>query len=172
MQALLGLAIMVCRMVVLRFSQHPDDQERGFVGNTILLTQPCPEEIVQALPPPDSDVSKYVSVCFNTQTMTAQDVGKHHALEIDPDEYIRCSELRKKVCPVFADVHIDKQQVAEQWPVRAVPNAIILGAQAMHIHPPSMHARTRGQHATACRARRRIRALPMDNAAQPCGCAW
>ena len=57
-QALLGLAIMVCRLVVLRHSEHPDDQEKGFVGNTILLTQPRPEEIMQKLPPADAEVSK------------------------------------------------------------------------------------------------------------------
>ena len=49
MKALLGLAIMVCRMVALRYSEHEEDQERGFVGNTILLTQPNPEEVIQKL---------------------------------------------------------------------------------------------------------------------------
>ena len=57
--------------------------------------------------------------------------GKHRALEIDPEEYIRCSGLRKKVCPVFADVQVDEQQVRAQWPERAVPTAILQGAQAM-----------------------------------------
>ena len=131
MEALLGLAVMVCRMVVLRHSEHPDDQEKGFVVNTILLTQPRPEEIMQTLPPPDAEVSKYLSVCFNNQKMTAADVGKHRALEIDPEEYIRCSVLRKKVCPVFASVSVDEQQVRAQWPGRAVPTAIVQGAQAM-----------------------------------------
>ena len=60
-KALLGLVIMVCRLIVLRHSEHPDDQEKGFVGNTILLTQPRPEEIIQKLPPPDAEVSKYMS---------------------------------------------------------------------------------------------------------------
>ena len=75
MKALLGLAVMVCRMVVLRHSEHPDDQEKGFVGNTILLTQPRPEEIMQTLPPPNTEVSKYLSVCFNNRNMTTIDVG-------------------------------------------------------------------------------------------------
>ena len=43
---------MVCRLIVRRPSEQPDDQEKGFVGNTILLTQPRPEEIIQKLPPP------------------------------------------------------------------------------------------------------------------------
>jgi len=111
MQALLGLAIMICRLVVLRYSEHADDQEKGFVGNTILLTQPRPEEVMQKLPPPDAEISKYLSVCFNNQTMTTADVGKHRALEIDPEVYIRCSELRKMVCPVFAEVEVDAEQV-------------------------------------------------------------
>ena len=84
-KALLGLAIMVCRLIVLRHSEHPDDQEKGFVGNTILLTQPRPDEIMQTLPPPNAEVSKYLPVCFNNQNMTTADVGKHRALEIDPE---------------------------------------------------------------------------------------
>ena len=108
-KALLGVAIMVCRLIVLRHSEHPEDQEKGFVGNTILLTQPRPEEIIQKLPPANDEVSKYMSVCFNNQSMTTADVGKHRALEIDPEEYIRCSELRKKVCFIFAEVQLNEQ---------------------------------------------------------------
>ena len=71
---------------------------------------------MQTLPPADDEVSNYLSVCFNNQKMTTADVGKHKALKIDPQEYISCSELRKKVCPVFAEVRIDKEQVRTQWP--------------------------------------------------------
>jgi hypothetical protein len=141
MEALLGLAIMICRLIVLRYSEHSDDQEKGFVGNTILLTQPRPEEVMQKLPPPDAEVSKYLSVCFNNQTMTAADVGKHRALEIDPEEYIRCSELRKRVCPVFAEVEVDAEQVRTQWPERAVPTAITqaaLGMDTLHTFSPTL----------------------------------
>ena len=52
-KALLGMAIMICRLVVLRHSEHEEDQEKCFVGNTILLTQPRPQEIMQTLPPVD-----------------------------------------------------------------------------------------------------------------------
>ena len=41
--------------------------------------------------------------------MTTADVSKHKALKVDPQEYISCCELRKKVCPVFAEVQIDKE---------------------------------------------------------------
>ena len=85
-KALLGLAIMICRLVVLRHSEHEEDQEKGFVGNTILLTQPRPQEIMQTLPPADDEVSNYLSVCFNNQKVTTADVGKHKALKIDPQE--------------------------------------------------------------------------------------
>ena len=50
-EGLLGLAIMLCRLTVLRYTDSPDEQEKGFVGNTILLAQPKPEEIMRALPP-------------------------------------------------------------------------------------------------------------------------
>ena len=73
--------------------------------------------------------------------MTTADVGKHRALEIDPEEYMRCSELRKKVCPVFAEVQLDEQPLRTQWPDRAVPTAILQGAQAMdtlHTFKPTL----------------------------------
>ena len=95
---------MICRLVVLRYSEHEEDQEKGFVGNTILVTQPPPQEIMQKLPPANDEVSNYLSVCFKNQKMTTAYVGKHRAFNIDPREYISCSELRKKVCPVFAEV--------------------------------------------------------------------
>ena len=97
MKSLLGLAIMVCRMIALRYSEHEEDQEKGFVGNTILLAQPSPEEVIQKLPPADAEVSKYLSVCFNNKTMTKEDVCKHRALETDPQQYIKCIELRKQM---------------------------------------------------------------------------
>ena len=96
---------------------------------------------MQTLPPADDEVSNYLSVCFNNQKMTTADVGKHKALKIDPQEYIRCSELRKKVCPVFAEVRIDKEQVRTQWPDGAVPAAILQGAQGMdtlHTFKPTL----------------------------------
>ena len=73
--------------------------------------------------------------------MTTADVGKHWALEIGPEEYIRCSELRKKVCPVFAEVQLDEQQLRTQWPERAVPTAILQSAQGMdtlHTFKPNL----------------------------------
>ena len=51
-----GLATVICRLIVLRYSEHEEDQEKGFVGNTILLTQPRPQEIIQKLPPTDEQV--------------------------------------------------------------------------------------------------------------------
>ena len=140
-QALLGLAIMVCRLVVLRHSEHPDEQEKGFVGNTILLAQPPPEEIMSALPPTSADVSKYLSVCFNGHKVSAAALGAQKALQVDPDEYIRCVRLRQKVCPVFADVALATDRVYSQWPGRGVPSAIVEGAQAMdtlHTFTPTL----------------------------------
>ena len=58
---------MICKLVVLRHSEHKEGQVKGFVGNTILLKQPRPQEIMQKLPPADDEVSQYFSVCFNNQ---------------------------------------------------------------------------------------------------------
>ncbi len=63
--------------------------------------------------------------------MTTAHVGKHKALHTDPQPYIRCSELRNTVCPVFAEVHLDKEQLRTQWPERAVPAAVLQCAQGM-----------------------------------------
>ena len=162
MQALLGLAIMVCRLVVLRYSDHPDDQEKGFVGNTILLAQPRPEEIKQALPPPNTEIPNYLSVCFNSQTISPRDVGAQKALEVDPAEYISCTELRRKVCPVFADVELDAEQVRRQWPEKAVPAALVESAQAMdtlHTFTPTMDGPA-SMRAATCQ-------LPSSDAGKP-----
>jgi hypothetical protein len=51
------------------------------------------------------------------------------------------SELRKNVCPVFAEVQIDKQQIVAQWPERAVPTDILQGAQGvdtLHTFKPTL----------------------------------
>ena len=37
-------------------------------------------------PPADDEVSKYLSVCFNSQKMVTADVGKREALTTDPLE--------------------------------------------------------------------------------------
>ena len=152
MESLLGLAIMVCRLIVLRYSNHSDEQEKGFVGNTILLTQPKPEQIMQALPPSEADVSKYMSVCFNGNTMSRSAVGAEKALTVDPAEYIRCVRLRQQVCPVFADVALDEELVRRQWPQRGVPSSITEGAQSMdtlHTFTPNLDGPAR-MRAASC----------------------
>ena len=56
-------------------------------------------------------------------------------------QYIKCIELRKQICPTFAQVEVDAQQVETQWPETGVPQAIILGAQGMdtlHTFTPTL----------------------------------
>ena len=65
-ETLLRLPVMVCRLVVLRYTNHPDEQEKDIVDNTILSAQPKQEKIMQTLPPSDADVSKCISV-FRTK---------------------------------------------------------------------------------------------------------
>ena len=64
---LLGLATVICRLVVLRYSEHEEDQEKGFVGNTILLTQPCPGGIMQTLPPANNEAVSYTHLTLPTK---------------------------------------------------------------------------------------------------------
>ena len=95
MQALLGLAILVCRMIVLRYTDAPEEQEKGFTGNTILLAQPTPERMLDVLPPAEADVGRSISVCFNSQHVTRAHAGAQKALAVDPDLYVRCARLRQ-----------------------------------------------------------------------------
>ena len=126
-ETLLGLA----RLIMLRYTDTPDEQEKGFVGNTILLAQPRPEEIMQTLPPSDTDVSKYISVCFNQEKVSRAQLVSQKALSVDPAEYIRCARLRQQVCPVFADVAVDEERARQQWCLPGVPPGITEAAQAM-----------------------------------------
>ena len=91
-ETLLGLAL-----IVLRYTDTPDEQEKGFVGNTILLAQPRPEEIMQTLPPAEVDVSKYISVCFNSDKVPRTQVKSQKALTVDPAEFLELSTSELKV---------------------------------------------------------------------------
>ena len=115
---------MVCRLIVLQYTNSPDEQEKGSVGNTILLAHPKPEDIMRALPPSEADISKYMSVCFNSDTASRAQLGSRKVLAVDPTDYIRCARLRRQVCPVLADVAIDEERVCQQWPVPGVPRGI------------------------------------------------
>ena len=99
MQTLLGLAVLVCRMIVLQYADAPEEQEKGFTGNTILLAQPTPERLLEVLPPAEADVGRSISVCFNSQHVTRAQVGAQKALADDPDLYVRCVRLRQDARP-------------------------------------------------------------------------
>ena len=134
MQMLQGIGRPLLRMIVLQHSEHEDDQERGLVGNTILLAQPTPKEVKLKLPPADDEVSDYFSVVFNTSTtspMSRQDVGKQKAFTIDREHYLRCVAIRKQVCLTFAEVEVDEQDCRARWPEHGVPTSIIEAAVPM-----------------------------------------
>ena len=86
---------------------------------------------MQTLPPPEADVSKYMSVCSTQDRVSRAKVASQEALTIDPAEYIRCARLRQQVCPVFADVAVDEERVRQQWPEQGVTPGIAEGAQAI-----------------------------------------
>ena len=85
MQTLLGLAVLVCLMIVLQYADAPEEQEKGFTGNTILLAQPTPERLLEVLPPAEADVGRSISVCFDSQHVTRAQVGAQKAFAVDPD---------------------------------------------------------------------------------------
>ena len=69
----------------------------GFVGNPILLAQRRPEEITQTLPPSEADVSKCMSVCFNSDKVSRTQVKSQKALTVDPAEFLELSKSELKI---------------------------------------------------------------------------
>ena len=47
----LGLGRAVMRLVLLKPRDKTDEVEKGLVGNTILVAQPAPQQIISTLPP-------------------------------------------------------------------------------------------------------------------------
>ena len=89
----------------------------------------------------------YLSVCFNNQNMTSADVGKHKALKIDPQEYIRCSELRKKGLPrIYRSA--DRQATSSDTVARASGAGSHPTRRSRHGHIAHLQANSRrtGNH--------------------------
>ena len=64
MKMLLGLGRPLFTMTVLRHAEEEENQERGLVGNTILLAHPTPAQVLHALPPSEDEIQQCFSVIF------------------------------------------------------------------------------------------------------------
>ena len=128
MRGLLGLGRPFLRLLVLRYSAAEDEQEKGLVGNTILLAQPSIEQVLAELPPSEQEITKCFSIIFGTDRT---DVSKQKALFVQREQYIKCTSLRKSVCECFANVVIAEDRARATLPENGVPAAIVEAAMHM-----------------------------------------
>ena len=61
-RTLLGLGRAVMRLVLLKPRDKTDEVEKGLVGNTILVAQPAPQQIIATLPPSEAEQVSYFNV--------------------------------------------------------------------------------------------------------------
>ena len=66
-RTLLGLGRAVMRLVLLKPRDKTDEVEKGLVGNTILVAQPAPQQILSTLPPSEAEQVSY----FTSSTILA-----------------------------------------------------------------------------------------------------
>ena len=117
MRLLLNIGRPLMRLIVLQHSENEEDQEKGLVGNTILLAQPHPKAVLQHLPPSMQETQEYFSVVFKSAASanaTSTDIRKQKAFTIDRDKYLKCTRIRSTINPVYADVDIDAPVLATE----------------------------------------------------------
>ena len=88
------------------------------------------------LPPTREVMADAFVVLFN---MSREDVKKAKILEVPREEYMRCTRLRAKVCPAFADTALSEEAALESLPAACVPDAFVDAAlhleEAKHFEP-------------------------------------
>jgi len=126
---LLGLGRAVMRLVLLKPRDKTDEVEKGLVGNTILVAQPAPQQIISALPPSDVEQVSYFNVVYNTGR---EELGKKAALTVNRAQYLACARIRAARCPLFATISIDEAKAEAHLPTDGVPPGVLEGAVEMH----------------------------------------
>ena len=128
-QAALSPGRAMIRLFLLR--ERGEDKEtvqKGFSGNIVLLAQPSSTQILKALPPNEQEMQHCFSVLYNT---SREDVGKQPGFVIVRQQYIECAELRRKVCPCFDEIQIDRERAAAELSQNAVPSDVLQSAIQM-----------------------------------------
>ena len=111
----------------------PDDVEKGLTGNTMIIGQPT-ATYEQVMPNLDA-VSSGMVVLY---CRYVDDVRHARALYVDREPYRRCLQLRRAVCPAFANVLADETAIAN-LPTGGVPDDIVNGAVFL---PEATHIKT------------------------------
>ena len=127
-RTLLGLGRAVMRLVLLKPRDKTDEVEKGLVGNTILVAQPAPQQIISTLPPSEVGQVSYFNVVYNTGR---DELSKKPALTVNRAQYLECARLRAARCSVFAEIGIDEAKAQAHLPVQGVPPGVLQGAVQM-----------------------------------------
>jgi len=125
---LLGRARAVLRLLVLKHKAEEDEEEKGLVGNSILLTQSDLGEALECLPPEETKIAEWLPIIFAT---SQEDVSKRKPLYVPRSQYLKCATIRKQVCSAFQDVNIDEAKAASAFQEDGVPHVLI--RNAVHI---------------------------------------
>ena len=127
-RTLLGLGRAVMRLVLLKPRDKTDEVEKGLVGNTILVAQPAPQQIISTLPPSEVEQVSYFNVVYNTGR---DELSKKPALTVNRAQYLECARLRAARCSVFAEIDIDEAEAQAHLPVQGVPPGVLQGSVQM-----------------------------------------
>ena len=79
-RTLLGLGRAVMRLVLLKPRDKTDEAEKGFVGNTILVAQPTPQQIALTLPLSEEEQVSYFHVVYSSGR---EELAKKAALRVN-----------------------------------------------------------------------------------------
>ena len=127
-RTLLGLGRAIMRLVLLKPRDKTDEVEKGLVGNTILVAQPAPQQIIATLPPSEAEQVSYFNVVYNTGR---EELQKKAALTANRAQYLACARIRAERCPLFETISIDEAKAEAHLPAEGVPPGVLHGAVEM-----------------------------------------
>jgi hypothetical protein len=125
---LLGVGRVGWRKVFLRKGAQ-DESQVGLCGNTVLLAQPSTSQITAALPPSNSAWLENIAVLFSN---SRAQVTSSTALFVERQHYLKCAQIRQRICPVFSNIPIDEKRLTVDIPdAIGVPQALV--EHAVHL---------------------------------------
>ena len=102
-----------------------EELEKGIKGNFIFLAQARPHDFAQSLPPKTEELQESFVVLFSR---TLDDVKNAQVLTVRREDYLALIRLRRQVCPVYAEVPLNEDQV-RRFPEQGVPEELLACAQ-------------------------------------------
>ncbi len=132
------------RLVLLKPRDKTDEDEKGLVGNTILVAQPAPQQIISMLTPSEAEQVSYFNLVYSTGR---EELAKKAALTVNWAQYLKCARLRTARCPVFASIGIDEAKADTPAGARRATSGVTrCGADAVDksLRPQSLGPRESG----------------------------